>query len=440
MHVLSWLRQRNFLHLNLARIAPLSSATSFLVATKELPSPYTRSDHCNILNMPPAKKRAVKAKTSAKKVSSPKKGASKGNKTLSTSPSGKSPATSKEPSPTTEIKEIVGIFFEETCEMTTFENTEDAQAFHLKLPRSARSKSKVVFFSSQEECNDYINSMSPEPKSTPPPVTPEKASVPRLKVQIKQENPYAKAPPASKSSSALLKKLQTLKQTYGCRMKLHVFHTTPAGAAAKVYMYEFQETRADFNHWCHKPHVWAYVFQSDEECQPHERQFDDWFHGQQACEVRDPRALMEEAPKKIVKRGKQGEYTITSFGLYGLVPSSSTQDDIIAMLKNAWIKVVESDEAQLCYHSMIESESDKVFQATKPLSMDAKSHYWNQVKGAIDNIVVESHHSLDEVFMKTQIDTILSSLFDLSGSDIANQHYSDNPQEQLGIRQFAFGR
>ena len=80
--------------------------------------------------------------------------------------------------------------------MTTFENTEDAQAFHLKLPRSARSKSKVVFFSSQEECNDYINSMSPEPKSTPPPVTPEKASVPRLKVQIKQENPYAKAPPA----------------------------------------------------------------------------------------------------------------------------------------------------------------------------------------------------------------------------------------------------
>ena len=379
--------------------------------------------------MPPSKKRVTKARSSPAKKPGPR-----AKKAPSTSPAGK---LSKDESITSDV---VGIFFKETHEMTTFENKQDAQAFHSKLPRSARSKSELVFFASQEECDDYIQSTKHPIKSPPPPVTPEKSSLPRLSVAIKQENPYKKPSATMTSSGALFKKLQSRKQTYGSRFKLHVFHSYPEGVSAKVYMYEFQETKADFNHWCHKPITWSCVFQSDEECAPADRQFDEWLHSQQACEVRDPRSLLEETPKQIIKRGRQGDYTITNFGLYGLVPVSSTEDDIIAMLKNAWSKVVDSDEAQLCYHSMIETESEKVYQATKPLSLDPKCHYWNQLKGAIDTIVVESHHSLDEVFMKTQIDTVLSSILDLSGTDIANQQFSVDPQEQLRIRRFAYSR
>ena len=385
--------------------------------------------------MAPTKKSVKKAKPSQGKRSP-----GRPKKAPSTTPSGKSSKDLNETTEGTPSPSIVGIFFKETREMTTFENQEDAQAFHSKLPRSARCKSQVVFFSSQQECQEYITGYETQPKSPPPPVTPEKPTLPRLQVAIKQENPYKKPSAATKSTGALYKKLQSRKQTYGSRLKLHMFLVTPSGALAKVYLYEFQETKSDFNHWCHKPHTWSYVFQSDEECAPHDRQFDEWLHGQLACEIRDPRALMEETPKQIVKKGKQGDYTIISFGLYGLVPVSSTQDDVIAMLKNAWTRVVDSDEAQLCYHSMIEAESDKVFQATKPLSLDPKCHYWNQLKGAIDNIVVETHHSLDEVFMKSQIDTILQSMFGLSPTEVANQQYSSDPQKQLEIRRFAFGR
>ena len=357
--------------------------------------------------MPPTKKRATKAKPTL-----PKRGPGRPKKAQSTSASGKAVPSSELAKKATPAAAVVGIFFRETLEMTTFENAEDAEAFHLKLPRSTRSKSDVVFFHSQGECDDYITNMKLDTKTSPPPVTPEKQSLPRLNVTIKQENPYKKSSAVATSTGALYQKLQSRKQTYGSRFKLHVFVTTPDRASAKVYMYEFQETKADFNHWCHKPITWAYVFESDEECAPQDQQFEEWLHGQQACVVRDPRATTEETPKQIVKRGRQGDYTITNFGLYGLVPLTCTDDDVIAMLRNSWTKIVDSDEAQLCYHSMIEAESDKVFQATKPLSSDPKCHYWNQVKGAIDSVVVETHHSLDEVFMKPEIDTILASLFD----------------------------
>ena len=131
--------------------------------------------------MPPSKKRVTKARSSPAKKPGPR-----AKKAPSTSPAGK---LSKDESITSDV---VGIFFKETHEMTTFENKEDAQAFHSKLPRSARSKSELVFFASQEECDDYIQSTKHPIKSPPPPVTPEKSSLPRLSVAIKQENPYKK--------------------------------------------------------------------------------------------------------------------------------------------------------------------------------------------------------------------------------------------------------
>ena len=145
--------------------------------------------------MPPTKKRATKAKPTL-----PKRGPGRPKKTQSTSASGKSVPSSDLAKKATPAAAVVGIFFRETLEMTTFENAEDAEAFHLKLPRSTRSKSDVVFFHSQGECDDYITNMKLDTKTSPPPVTPEKQSLPRLNVTIKQENPYKKSSAVATSS------------------------------------------------------------------------------------------------------------------------------------------------------------------------------------------------------------------------------------------------
>ena len=111
----------------------------------------------------------------------------------------------------------------------------------------------------------------------------------------------------------------------------------------------------------------------------------------------------------------------------------------VAMLKLAWTKIFESDEAQLCYHSLMKT-SDKLHSATTPISSEPSAHYWNQLRGAIDTVAVETHHSLDEVFMRRQVHNILESIFGLSGEDVVREKYADDPQMQLEIRTFAFGR
>ena len=385
--------------------------------------------------MAPPKKKLAKGKATL-----PGKPSPRSKKTLRNSPSGKSTASDSSKAKTP--AGIVGIFYKDSKEMVTFENADDAKAFHLKLPRTTRSTSEVVFFTDQAECTAFIEASSSQkaPPVASNPVTPEKRIMPRLAPAIKLESPYQTTKPSAKATGgALYNKLQNRRQTYGSRFKVHWFSCLPDGATARPFAYQFQDMQQDFNHWANKPPTWVYIWENDEESPPHERQFDDWLHGQQWCLVRDPHALIGDEPRKIKKTGKQGPYTINDLALYGLVPITCSADELVAMLKLAWTKIYESDEAQLCYHSLMKT-SDKLHSATTPISSEPSAHYWNQLRGAIDTVTVETHHSLDEVFMRRQVNNILESIFGLSGEDVVRQKFAEDPQMQLEIRSFAFGR
>ena len=74
---------------------------------------------------------------------------------------------------------------------------------------------------------------------------------------------------------------------------------------------------------------------------------------------------------------------------------------------------------------------------TQPSSVNAKAHYWNQLKGALDHIVFEMHNSLDEVFMKKDINDILIHMFDLNHKEVLNEDFDQDPVKANSIRQFA---
>ena len=229
--------------------------------------------------------------------------------------------------------------------------------------------------------------------------------------------------------------------TSGSRFKIHWFVGVPTFAKHNVILYEFQDAKSDFNHWCHKPNDWQDLFSEDKLAPKNQQEFHPWLHGNIACTLRNPNALAGDQAKTItrVNKGSNVTYELTAYGLYGLLPMSHNQDTAIDLLRKAWQGIVFNDEPQRCYHDMmmVNSKSEYVQKETQPSSVNAKAHYWNQLKGALDHIVFEMHNSLDEVFMKKDINDILIHMFDLNHKEVLNEDFDQDPVKANSIRQFA---
>ena len=138
-------------------------------------------------------------------------------------------------------------------------------------------------------------------------------------------------------------------------------------------------------------------------------------------------------------KGSNVTYELTAYGLYSLVPKSHDQDTTIDLVRKAWQGIVFKDEPQRCYHDMMmaNNKSEYVQKETQPSSVNSKAHYWNQLKGALDHIVVEMHNSLDEVFMRKDINDILIDIFGLTHKEVLNEDFDTDPMRAHSIRQFA---
>ena len=87
---------------------------------------------------------------------------------------------------------------------------------------------------------------------------------------------------------------------------------------------------------------------------------------------------------------------------------------------------------------MANSKSEYVQKQTQPRSVNTKAHYWNQLKGALDHIVFEMHNSLDEAFMRQDINDILIHMFGLTHIEVLNEDFDTDPKWAHSICPFAF--
>ena len=401
--------------------------------------------------MPLAKKKVVASKTKALKAS--------GTSSRTTYARQKtSPRATKGAKPKSKAgkknESVAAIHFKLDKDITQFDSAEDANAFFDKLPKKTKNNSEVVFFASQEEYNEYAelltNTEESEEKQDADITIPEVAVVTPQKAS--KSNPYKTTPPIKQEFSAgaldvspvkgsLRHRLKQKAATSGSRFKIHWFIGAPAFAKHNVILYEFQDAKSDFNHWCHKPSDWQDLFSEDQLAPKNQQELHPWLHGNKACTLRNPNALTGDQPKTItrVNKGSNVTYELTAYGLYSLVPKSHDQDTTIDLVRKAWQGIVFKDEPQRCYHDMMmaNSKSEYVQKETQPSSVNTKAHYWNQLKGGLDHIVVEMHNSLDEVFMRKDINDILIDIFGLTHKEVLNEDFDTDPMRAHSIRQFA---
>ena len=404
--------------------------------------------------MPPTKKKVIATKPKATKIGTTRATTQRKRAVHEPSSSRSTKVATLKSKAGKKNATVAAIHFKMERDITQFKTVEDANAFFEKLPKKTKNNSEVVFFSSQEEYNEYAEVVANTNESEDEEVTDLGQNEVAVVTPQKQpkNNPYKTSPPikqeylvssldVSPIKGSLRHRLKQKAATSGSRFKIHWFVGVPTFAKHNVILYEFQDAKSDFNHWCHKPNDWQDLFSEDKLAPKNQQEFHPWLHGNIACTLRNPNALAGDQAKTItrVNKGSNVTYELTAYGLYGLLPMSHNQDTTIDLLRKAWQGIVFNDEPQRCYHDMmmVNSKSEYVQKETQPSSVNAKAHYWNQLKGALDHIVFEMHNSLDEVFMKKDINDILIHMFDLNHKEVLNEDFDQDPVKANSIRQFA---
>lgn len=213
--------------------------------------------------------------------------------------------------------------------------------------------------------------------------------------------------PAAKSFSKYLK-------TRGMKCLLHYWPNTPGTAVAQVLFMDIIDTRQNFTHWLHRAEKWVEVFGSmGEERASTPNPLPKFFTQMETAPFRCPTGA-NVVQTKTITRDNGGTLILHRHGLYTFAARGHGQENIKEYAKRNMLRLLDDVDLQVCYRMIYTetSRNQKVPDLLQPRSGDAEGGaYWDQLEGAVDQIELVTHKSLDEVFLHQDVIDITKKLF-----------------------------
>ena len=180
--------------------------------------------------------------------------------------------------------------------------------------------------------------------------------------------------------------------------------------------------------WLNQADVWASIAQADKNC----TLFPEEIQSMRVCNLRA--VPFDKKSGSVAKSKKVGKWDIAQSGLLLAVPVDHGTDEILAFVSDTFSEVLGSPRFQKFYKAGLErGQSDKKV-------LDALPGYWVEYCEALDtdHIKMIAHHSLDEIFLKEDIDKIMAEMSGVSLKLSMQGSYSDDAAATDAFTEFAF--
>ena len=346
------------------------------------------------------------------------------------------------------------IVYRQTGETVEFDNIEDAEKHYKKLLLSQRALCDVKTFETEAEFkalkeNIVVQDSSDESDENvqtearkPPAVTPERA-LPKLNRSTNSSSTTAVGASlsvAQKSRHIYAALQKSIPQT-GASFKIHYFPNTPDLAKGSIVFLEFVDKRSDFNHWLHKPDAYEHMLEADEALEPDQQMFPKNMYGLKSSCLRNTVYTDEYTPKtqEKVMASNKSTYTIKAMGLYFVVPLGLSDDALKTYIHEMWTKVVSSPDIPDVYLFTLQTMGVSTT-VQNALKNKQNSPYWNQLRGSLNpkKMAMVKHYTLDEIFLRPDLDNIMSTIFDIPMDDVTQGIYSEDEAAQHTMYHFGF--